>query len=48
MSGNLRSFQQAGRWHELAANVAETSYVHSSSNNDRNYYWIVACNRGGC
>ena len=32
----------------MAANVAETSYVHSSSNDDRKYYWIVACNRGGC
>ena len=33
---------------ELAANVVETSYVHAVPNSDTNYYWVVACNRGGC
>ena len=33
---------------ELAANVTETSYVHDGPDSDANYYWVVACNRGGC
>ena len=33
---------------ELAADVAETSYVHAEPDSDANYYWLVACNRGGC
>ncbi len=33
---------------ELADNLTETSYVHSEPDDDRNYYWIMACNRGGC
>ena len=33
---------------ELAASVTETTYVHSDPDDDENYYWIVACNRGGC
>ena len=33
---------------ELATNVAETTYVHTIPGDDENYYWVVACNRGGC
>ena len=33
---------------ELAGNVAGTTYVHADPDSDRNYYWVVACNRGGC
>ena len=33
---------------ELADNVTETSFVHSEPDEDQNYYWIMACNRGGC
>ena len=33
---------------ELAADVTGTSYVHASPDRDKNYYWVVACNRGGC
>ena len=33
---------------ELAANVTASSYVHTDPDEDRNYYWVVACNRGGC
>ena len=33
---------------ELAANVTETSYVHDGPDSGANYYWVVACNRGGC
>ena len=33
---------------ELATNVLETSYVHASPDRDENYYWVVACNSGGC
>ena len=33
---------------ELAANFTETTYVHSDPDDGENYYWIVACNRGGC
>ena len=33
---------------ELAVNVAETNYRHTEPGNDENYYWVVACNRGGC
>ena len=33
---------------ELAGNVAGTTYVHANPASDRNYYWVVACNRGGC
>ena len=32
----------------LADNVTETSYTHSSPDVDDNYYWVVACNSGGC
>ena len=33
---------------ELAANVSEATYVHASPDSGDNYYWVVACNRGGC
>ena len=33
---------------ELAGNVAGTTYVHADPDSDKNYYWVVACNRGGC
>ena len=28
--------------------LTETTYVHTEPADDRNYYWVVACNRGGC
>ena len=33
---------------ELAANVVASSYLHTDPDEDSNYYWVVACNRGGC
>ena len=33
---------------ELAASVIGTTYVHTDPDDDSNYYWIVACTRGGC
>ena len=33
---------------ELARNVEGTSFVHTAPDSRDNYYWIVACNRGGC
>ena len=33
---------------ELATNVVGTSYVHTELARRANYYWVVACNRGGC
>ena len=33
---------------ELASNVAGTTYVHASPDPDDNYYWVTACNNGGC
>ena len=33
---------------ELAANVTGTSYTHANPDDDENYYWVVACNAGGC
>ena len=33
---------------ELTDSVTETTYVHTEPADDRNYYWVVACNRGGC
>ena len=32
----------------LDGNVAETTYTHSSPDTEDNYYWVVACNSGGC
>ena len=33
---------------ELASNIQATSYVHTSPDDDDNYYWVVACNSDGC
>jgi len=35
---------------ELASGLTTASYVHTgpSPNADENYYWVVACNKGGC
>ena len=32
---------------QLAANLVETTYTHADPDR-RNYYWVIACNRGGC
>ena len=33
---------------QLVANVVGTSYIHTAPDSGGNYYWVVACNRGGC
>ena len=33
---------------ELAANVVRISYLHENPSAVNNYYWVVACNSGGC
>ena len=33
---------------ELAASVGETSHAHASPDSYNYYYWVVACNSGGC
>ena len=33
---------------ELAAQVIATAYVHTSPDEQNNYYWVVACGSGGC
>ena len=33
---------------ELSANVTGTNYRHANPSDGENYYWIVACGRGGC
>ena len=33
---------------ELAANVVGMSYFHENPSAFNNYYWVVACNSGGC
>ena len=33
---------------ELATNVVGTTYVHAAPDERQNYYWVVACNSGGC
>ena len=33
---------------ELSDHVTETTYVHTEPDEDENYYWVMACNRGGC
>ena len=38
----------AGFCEELARNVVGTTYVHTDPNGGENYYWVVACNSGGC
>ena len=39
---NIRSCE------ELATDVVGTTYTHTSPDDDDNYYWVVACNSGGC
>ena len=38
----------AGFCEVLARNVVGTAYVHTDPSSGDNYYWVVACNRGGC
>ena len=33
---------------ELAVNLVDTTYVHAEPDDDQNFYWVAACNRGGC
>ena len=33
---------------ELAANITDTAYTHTDPDDGANYYWVTACNRGGC
>ena len=33
---------------ELATNITDTAYTHTDPDDDANYYWVTACNRGGC
>ena len=33
---------------ELATNNTGTSYVHTEPDEEKNHYWITACNRNGC
>ena len=33
---------------ELATDITDRTYVHADRDGDENYYWVVACNRGGC
>ena len=43
LSGGSPSFCE-----EVAGNVRGASYTHADPDNDRNYYWIAACNDAGC
>ena len=38
----------AGFCEELGRNIVGTSFVHTAQDSGDNYYWVVACNRGGC
>ena len=33
---------------ELATNLDATTYLHPNPAADKNFYWVVACNQGGC
>jgi len=33
---------------ELATNVVDTNFLHTNPDGDENFYWVVACNQGGC
>ena len=33
---------------ELASDIQQTSYLHTDPDRRENYYWVVACNSGGC
>ena len=39
---------RTGFCEEMATNVVGTTYVHADPGSRDNYYWVVACNRGGC
>ena len=41
-------FGDASFCDELASDIQQTSYVHTDPDRDENYYWVVACNSGGC
>ena len=32
----------------LAPRVVDTTYLHSSPDRDKNFYWVAACNSAGC
>ena len=32
----------------LASDIRQTSYLHTDLDRDEHYYWVVACNSGGC
>ena len=32
----------------LASDLRQTSYLHADPDRHENYYWVVACNSGGC
>ena len=42
-AGGNASFCEA-----LATDIVETSYLHTEPDGEENYYWVVACNQGGC
>ena len=44
----LTPFGRPAFCRELASRVTETSYLHTSPDQRANYYWISACNSGGC
>ena len=47
--GVSRFFGTALICDELAADVREVTYLHARPDLDRhNFYWVVACNKGGC
>ena len=33
---------------ELTGGAVGTAYIHTEPDADRNYYWVAACNSGGC
>ena len=48
--GSTCYLQQSGKpsWcEELALRVTETTFVHTTPDGSRNYYWVVACNSEG-
>ena len=47
-SCRLNPWGDASFCEELAANITDTSYTHTDPDPDDNYYWVTACNRGGC
>ena len=51
ISGSACSLRRDGSLvvcEELAANVVGTSYLHENPSATNTYYWVVACNSGGC